>query len=239
MELQPRTPPLGLAPTSPMFAELDPPFMRERRAALVSELVRLGDLVTPAVIDAFSRVPRHLFVPPDLRQFAYENRPLDIGSRQTISQPTIVASMTEALELGGSERVLEIGTGSGYQTAILSLLAERVFSVERLPALGRRARIQLQRLGYGRVEVRVGDGYEGWPTEAPFDRIVLTAAPPELPETLVEQLAEGGVVVAPVGHGWGHGQTLVRGHKEGADLHLTALGPVSFVPMVRGEAILP
>jgi protein-L-isoaspartate(D-aspartate) O-methyltransferase len=226
----------ALAPTSPAFAAKDPPFLRAQRVALVAELVRLGDLESPAVIDAMLRVPRHLFVPPEVRAFAYENRPLEIGARQTISQPTVVARMTEALELTGEEDVLEVGTGSGYQAAILSLLAARVFSVERIASLGRRARILLSALGYDRVDVRIGDGYEKWPGHGRFERVVLTAAPPELPQELIDQVAEGGILVAPVGYVWGHGQALLRGRKAGTDMHIRSLGPVSFVPMLRGQA---
>ena len=228
-----------LAPAWPDLAALEPASMRAERARMVEDLVRLGDLRSPRVVDAMRRVPRHVFVPQDLRDQAYANRALSIGERQTISQPTVVALMTEALELSGKERVLEIGTGSGYQAAVLSLLAKQVYSVECVPVLGRRARIQLERLRCDNVILRIGDGYEGWPEHAPFDGIILTAAPPEIPRGLLEQLAEGGVIVAPVGHVWGPGQTLVSGRKTNGEVHLRSLGRVEFVPMVRGEGPVP
>jgi protein-L-isoaspartate(D-aspartate) O-methyltransferase len=138
--------------------------------------------------------------------------------------------MTEALELTGRDRVLEIGTGSGYQTAILSLLASKVFSLEAIAPLAQSARDRLARLGYLNVDVRIGDGFSGWPEEAPFDRIIVTAAPPELPDTLIGQLGEGGILVSPVGPADGL-QVLVRGRKHGSDVQIEQLGPVRFVPM--------
>jgi protein-L-isoaspartate(D-aspartate) O-methyltransferase len=165
---------------------------------------------------------------------AYTDRPFPIGHEQTISQPTIVGMMTEALELRGTESVLEIGTGSGYQAAVLALLVPKVRSIEIVPELGNTARKRLEELGYANVEVRVGDGYAGWPDAAPFDRILLTAAPPEVPKALVEQLKEGGVLVAPVGPE-GAVQTLFRYRKRGGKLDQESLGSVRFVPMVEGK----
>jgi protein-L-isoaspartate(D-aspartate) O-methyltransferase len=145
------------------------------------------------------QVPRHEFVPDEQKRFAYENRPLPIGSRQTISQPYIVALMTDLAEVTKTDTVLEIGTGSGYQAAVLSQLAGRVYTIEIVEMLGRRAAGTLERLGYNNVTARVGDGYAGWPDQAPFDAILVTAAPEEVPEPLIEQLAVGGRMVIPVG----------------------------------------
>jgi protein-L-isoaspartate(D-aspartate) O-methyltransferase len=197
---------------------------------MVENLARSGDLQTARVTEAMLEVPRHLFVEGESLRASYENRPLATGFGQTISQPTVVAIMTEALELTGRERVLEIGTGSGYQTAILSLLASKVFSLETIAPLALSARDRLARLGYTNVDVRLGDGYSGWPEEAPFDRIIVTAAPSELPDELVAQLDEGGILVSPVGPPDGL-QVLVRGRKRGNTVHTEQLGPVRFVPM--------
>jgi protein-L-isoaspartate(D-aspartate) O-methyltransferase len=185
------------------------------------------------VLDVMREVERHRFMPPgtSLAQ-AYADRPHPIGHGQTISQPTVVAMMTQALELSGKERVLEIGTGSAYQAAVLSRLAERVYSIEIVEPLGIDAKERLARLGYDNVEVRIGDGYQGWPEHAPFDRIILTAAPPRLPEALVEQLGEGGLLVAPVGD---LEQRLVRWTKRDGRLEKEDLASVRFVPMVPGE----
>lgn len=225
----------GLAPTSPEFEALDPEDMRRRRARLVAELVLDGDINKEAVRDAMLRVPRHLFVPAESRAEAYENHPLPIGHDQTISQPAVVALMTEALELSGRERVLEIGTGSGYQTAVLSHLAAEVDSIERIVALGDGARDLLGRLGYKNVNARVGDGYAGWPSRAPYDRIIATASPPDLPEALLTQLAEGGVMVTPIGELSGWGQTLVRVRKVNGRGEIERICSVRFVPMVEGS----
>ena len=197
---------------------------------MVENLARNGDLQTARVTEAMLEVPRHLFVEGESLRASYENRPLATGFGQTISQPTVVAIMTEALELTGRERVLEIGTGSGYQTAILSLLASKVFSLEAIAPLAQSARDRLARLGYSNVDVRLGDGFSGWPEEAPFDRIIVTAAPPELPEELIAQLGEGGLLVSPVGPADGL-QVLVRGRKHESDVQIEQLGPVRFVPM--------
>jgi protein-L-isoaspartate(D-aspartate) O-methyltransferase len=145
------------------------------------------------------QVPRHEFVPDEQQRYADQNRPLSIGARQTISQPYIVALMTDLAELTKDDVVLEVGTGSGYQAAVLSALAGRVYTIEIVEMLGRRAASTLERLGYNNVTARVGDGYAGWPDQAPFDAILVTAAPEEVPEPLVEQLAVGGRMVIPVG----------------------------------------
>ncbi|NJO55525.1 MAG: protein-L-isoaspartate(D-aspartate) O-methyltransferase [Rhodospirillales bacterium] len=190
--------------------------------------------LSPAVIAALREVPRHKFVSPIEAAFAYDNRPLGIGFGQTISQPYIVAIMSELLDLTADDRVLEIGTGSGYQSAILSRLARDVYSVETIPTLATTAIARMTSLGYENVRVRIGDGYRGWPEEAPFDAIIVTAAPPEIPETLVTQLKEGGRLVIPVGP-IGERQMLYRCVK-GPDgkLETAAKLPVAFVPMVHG-----
>lgn len=217
--------------------DIAPPSERgahDLRGALVEELARLGDLRTRRVADAMRRVPRHLFVPEEESLYvAYANCALPIGYGQTISQPSVVAMMTEALELEGEERVLEIGAGSGYQAAILSLLARDVFSVELLPDLAMAARERLAQLGYANARVTVGDGWKGWPERAPFDRVLVTAAAPRIPRALVEQLADGGILVCPVGPA-GHEQTLVRARRQGEALALEELAPVRFVPLARG-----
>ena len=227
--------PRDLAPSSARFEATDPPQARAHRARLVAELVREGTLREAPIIDAMRRVPRHLLMPNSTYEMAYRDYPVSIGHQQTISQPTIVAIMTEALELTGQERVLEIGTGSGYQSAILSLLARQVFSIERIAELGEKAREALFRLGCDRVNVRIGDGYRGWPEQAPFDRIIITAAPPEIPPAVLDQLDEGGVLVAPVGDAPNRVQRLIRARKTHGELQFEDLGAVRFVPMVEGS----
>jgi protein-L-isoaspartate(D-aspartate) O-methyltransferase len=220
----------------PASSPLDRGEDRDRRDHLVRELRRLGDITDKRVFEAMRAVPRHLFITGPNAAFAYENEALPIGRGQTISQPTIVAVMTEALELTGAERVLEVGTGSAYQTAILSLLAKEVFSIERVPELGERARELLQTIGCGNVTARIGDGYAGWPEHAPFDRIIVTAAPPEIPKALFDQLADGGILVTPVGDTSAEAQWLLQIRKRGAELESHNLGAVRFVPMLEGVA---
>jgi len=214
----------------------EPPEARDARERLVRDVAArppwAGAEWSPRVLAAMRAVPRHLFVPSASIQQAYADHPLPIGEGQTISQPTIVAVMTDALELSGNERVLEIGTGSGYQAAVLSLLVRQVLTIEIVESLGAAARTRLAELGYKNVEVRIGDGYLGWPEKAPFDRVMLTAAPPEIPRALVDQLAEGGILVAPVGE-QGEAQRLVRWTKRGGALEKQDLGAVRFVPMVN------
>ena len=198
------------------------------RHALISELSR--EVTDARVLQAIGRVPRECFVPEEARRFAYENRPLPIGEGQTISQPLIVALMTQALQLEGGERVLEVGTGSGYQAAVLSLLAERVVSVERIPRLANRAGRLLAELGYSNVEVHLAGERAGWPEAGPYDAIIVTAASPEIPVELLDQLALGGRLVIPVGSRTL--QELVRIVKtpRGAERH--NLGPCRFVPLL-------
>ncbi|MCC6048342.1 MAG: protein-L-isoaspartate(D-aspartate) O-methyltransferase [Thermodesulfobacterium sp.] len=182
------------------------------------------------VLKAMLKVPRHLFVDEALRDQAYGDFPLPIGEGQTISQPYIVALMTEALELKGNERVLEIGTGSGYQTAILAELALWVYTIERFPTLLERAKKVLKELGYKNISFKLDDGTLGWKEAAPFDAIIVTAASPDIPPPLVEQLAEGGRIVIPIGDEFS--QTLIKGVKKGGKLHTKALEPVRFVKLV-------
>ncbi len=203
---------------------------RAARRRLVAEIAALREVSGP-VLDAMSKVPRQLFVDAPLKA-AYQDNPLRIGQGQAISQPHIVAIMTDALELCGHHRVLEIGTGSGYQAAVLSLLAGHVDTIEILVALADSARERLHALGYLNVEVRTGNGCAGWPENAPFERILLTAAPPQIPRTLFDQLAEDGILVGPVGE-YSGAQRLVRWRKKASRLSVEDLGGVSFVPMVE------
>jgi len=172
---------------------------KKQRSRMVETQIKSRGISDSRVLMAMETVPRHLFIDEGLIDQAYNDSPLPIGEKQTISQPYIVALMTQALELNGKERVLEIGTGSGYQTAILASLAERVFSIERIAPLAVKARKILDRLNYYNVALRVGDGSYGWKEEAPFDAIITTAAAPEIPQYLVEQLAVGGKLVVPIG----------------------------------------
>ncbi len=204
-----------------------------QRSRMVEQQLRSRGVRNTRVLDAMARVPRHEFVPEELQPEAYADHPLPIGFGQTISQPYVVAYMTEVLDPQPANRVLEVGTGSGYQAAVLGELAAEVYTIEIVDTLGSRARQTLDRLGYGNVNVRIGDGYQGWPEAAPFDRIILTAAPPALPQALVDQLAVGGILVAPVGPTVG-GQmiTIVRKTVEGVTVEETIA--VQFVPMVSG-----
>jgi protein-L-isoaspartate(D-aspartate) O-methyltransferase len=198
---------------------------------MVRDQIERRGVRDPGVLDAMTRVPRHLFVPEALRGRAYEDGPLPIGHGQTISQPYIVAFMTEAIRPQPTDRVLEIGTGSGYQAAVLALVAREVISIEILPELGESARSRLRELGYDNVTVRIGDGYAGHPDEAPFDAILVTAAPVEVPPVLLEQLKVGGRMVIPVGDKEQHLLRLTR-TREGFERE--NLLPVRFVPMTGG-----
>jgi protein-L-isoaspartate(D-aspartate) O-methyltransferase len=187
------------------------------------------------VLRAMRSVPRELFMPPEVRARAYQDGPVPIGYRQTISQPYIVAFMTELLACSRAHRVLEIGTGSGYQAAVLALIAKRVYSVEIVPELARSAAAALAKLGYENVSVRTGDGYQGWPEEAPFDRVILTAAPPEIPKALIDQLAPGGRLVAPEGASPFDQQLILVEKSRDGRLTRRAVLPVAFVPMVPAK----
>ena len=192
---------------------------------------RLRGITDERVLDALATVPRHLFVPSSVRDQAYENIPLPIGHQQTISQPFIVGFMTEALELSKDQRVLEIGTGSGYQAAVLAQLVDSVFSVEVIPELAQQAQTRLRTQGYENVYVRTGNGWEGWPENAPYDRIIVTAAAPRIPQALVDQLVVGGRIVIPVGLPEAV-QSLMLAVKTGeGNVETRRLISVRFVPM--------
>ena len=200
-----------------------------KRARMVETQIAARGVRDPRVLAAMRKVPRHLFVDPDARGQAYEDHPVPIGNNQTISQPYIVALMTELLELPPKGRVLEIGTGSGYQSAVLAEFAAEVYSIEILPELAEAAGRKLKELGYANVEVREGDGYRGWIEHAPFDGIIVTAAPDRIPKPLVEQLAVGGRMVIPVG-GFFQELKVFTKEKDGRVTEKDII-PVRFVPM--------
>ena len=205
----------------------------EARRRMVEEQLRARDIEDSRVLAAMGRVPRHLFVPAALRFRAYADHPLPIGNGQTISQPYIVALMTELAEVEPDDVVLEIGTGSGYQAAVLSQIAREVATIEIVPELAETARARLAELGYENVTVRTGDGYLGWKEKAPFDAILVTAAAPEVPPPLVEQLAPGAILVIPVGPR-SQIQSLLRIEKAADGTTVTRdVLPVVFVPLVR------
>lgn len=211
---------------------LDPRWDDERRDLVDTQLRRRG-IHDERVLQAFLAIPRHRFLPPAYADQAYEDHPVSIGHGQTISQPYMVAWMTQELALAGGERVLEIGTGSGYQTALLARLAAQVYTVERIAELSTAARELLGELGVANVHFHVGDGTLGWAEEAPFDRILVTAGAPKIPPSLLEQLAEGGRLAMPVG-GRG-GQEFILVEKRGGKEHRRHLGGCVFVPLVGKE----
>jgi protein-L-isoaspartate(D-aspartate) O-methyltransferase len=198
------------------------------RARMVDQQLRARDIDSPRVLDAMRVIPRHLFVPEALQAEAYRDTPVPIGFDQTISQPYIVAFMTQALQVEPGHRVLEIGTGSGYQAAVLSLLTRDVYTIEIIPPLAERARQRLSTLGYANIHVREGNGYDGWPEHAPYDRIIVTAAPDDLPPALVEQLAVGGIMAIPVGTA---AQELRVLRRSASGMETLRTLPVRFVPM--------
>jgi protein-L-isoaspartate(D-aspartate) O-methyltransferase len=200
------------------------------RQGMVKNQLMAGGITNPEVLRAMSDVPRHEFVPAAMRPFAYVNGPLPIGHGQTISQPFIVAYMTQVLELTNSDRVLEVGTGSGYQAAILGKLCKEVYTIEIVPELAESSRQLLARLGFENVHVKAGDGYLGWPEKAPFDAIIVTCAPDHVPEPLVNQLAEGGRLIIPVGEEGTIQQLVLLRKREGKILRENKLD-VRFVPM--------
>jgi protein-L-isoaspartate(D-aspartate) O-methyltransferase len=203
-------------------------YTRERDLMVRTQLIPRG-IKDQSVLDAMRKVPRHLFV-SGMESYAYEDMALAIGEGQTISQPYMVAVMTELLELSGNEKVLEIGTGSGYQAAVLAELAKEVYTIERIPELAEKARQRLASLGYANVYVRTGDGTLGWPEKAPFDRIIVTAGSPGLPEPLVDQLVDGGIMVVPAGTHYS--QQLIRARKTGGSIEEEYHTPCVFVPLI-------
>ncbi len=214
---------------------------RQRMVQIIEQDVRETSLyldkevLDPRVMEAMGTVPRHRFVPRRLREHAYENRPLPIGHGQTISQPYIVAIMTDLLKPQPGHRVLEVGTGSGYQAAVLAELVEDVYSIEIIRALGTQARDRLQRIGYSNVEVRIGDGYYGWEEHAPFDGIVVTAAASHIPPPLVTQLKPGGRMVIPVGSRFLVQQLVLLEKNRDGDVTKRQILPVRFVPLTGGH----
>lgn len=204
----------------------------QKRLEMVEYQLKGRDIVDQKVIDAMLKVERHKFVPKEYEHLAYIDEPLPIGYGQTISQPYIVALMTQLLELQSSDKVLEIGTGSGYQAAILAELCKEVYTIEIIPELAQRAEKLLKELGYKNIFVKIGDGYYGWPEHAPFDKIIVTCAPKEIPQKLVEQLKDGGKMVLPVGDIF---QELIVVEKQGGMIFKKSIIPVRFVPMIKGE----
>ena len=212
--------------TPPDFSE-----RKQERRGLVKKGIEQRGITNRPVLEAMRNVPRHLFVPEQYRQFAYMNRPLPIGHNQTISQPYIVAYMTRMLDLEAGEKALEIGTGSGYQAAVLSELTPHVYTIEIVEELGKQAKARFDSLGYSTIRTKIGDGYKGWTKHAPFDAIILTAAPEEIPQPLIEQLAPDGVMVVPVGEA-GEVQMLTKVTKDSeGKVQIQKKLPVRFVPM--------
>jgi len=204
------------------------------RAEMVTEQLIPRNISDKAVLESFRKVPRHEFIPEDLRQSAYNDYPLPIGENQTISQPYMVALMTECLKLKGGEKVLEVGTGSGYQAAILGEMSGDVYSVERFKGLADKASQVLKELGYKNVHIKVGDGTLGWSEFAPYDGIVVTAGSPAIPESLVKQLKDGGRLIIPVDYG-GFGQMLTLVEKVGRATRTSDICACTFVPLVGKE----
>ena len=221
-----------LFPTVALLLRAQDRFGAQRERMVRDQIVSLG-IRNAAVLKAMRVTPRHSFVPAGVRSLAYEDHPVQIGHGQTISQPYIVAFMTEMLDVRKDDRVLEIGTGSGYQSAILSQLAKEVYTIEIVAQLATSAADRLKRLGYKNVSVREGDGYNGWPQKAPFDRIILTAAPPELPQVIVNQLKPGGKLLAPVGRAVFNQEIMLVEKAPDGKITSRSLLPVSFVPMVK------
>ncbi len=224
-------------PLSPTIASSLTPVLDDlaaKRRAMVDGQIRARDIQNPDVLLAMETVPRHEFVPDELRVQAYEDHPLPIGYGQTISQPYIVAAMTELAQVKQGDSVLEIGTGSGYQAAVLARLTDQVYSVEIIPALAESAGTRLQRLGYGTIKTKQGDGYFGWEEYAPFDAILVTAASDHIPPPLIAQLKDGGRMIIPVGPTGGY-QTLWRVIKRGDQTVAENVMGVLFVPLTRGK----
>ncbi len=210
---------------------------KERADQMVEKQIERRGVKDPRVLKVMRNTPRHRFIPPHLEKMAYNDGPLPIGEGQTISQPFIVALMTELLELKGDEKILEIGTGSGYQAAVLSALVSEVFSIEIVKNLVDSADIRLDKLGYKNVTTRWGDGYKGWPDEAPFDGIIVTAAPDEIPQLLIDQLKTGGRLVLPVGTRYQELKVITK--NDDGTIQSKNIIPVRFVPMVHPKDSIP
>jgi len=223
-----------VACSQPLDESDEETFRMMREQMVKQQIVARG--IGPEVAKAMRAVPRHEFVPENQRPHAYEDRPLPIGHKQTISQPYIVALMTEQLKLKRGDKVLEIGTGSGYQAAVLAAMGVEVYSIEIVEPLAKTAREALDRNDFKKVQTRIGDGYRGWPEAAPFDRIMVTASPERVPEPLVAQLREGGRMIIPVGDGLR--QELVLLEKKDGEMQKESILPVRFVPMT-GEVTKP
>ncbi|MCJ7512000.1 MAG: protein-L-isoaspartate(D-aspartate) O-methyltransferase [Anaerolineales bacterium] len=228
-------PACGTRSLPPAASESDP-YLAARQAMVEQGVVAWG-IEDPAVIEAMSVVPRHEFVPQEFLDQAYENHPLPIGLGQTISQPYIVALMSEQADIQPEDNVLEIGTGSGYQAAILSHLSSRVYTIEILEELAASAAERFSRLGYGSIHTRHADGFGGWPEQAPFDAILVTAAPDHVPPPLLEQLAVGGVMVVPIGPVGGYQELWRIERLEDGQIRATSLGGVRFVPLLRAQEL--
>lgn len=208
---------------------------RQERQRMVRTQIAARGVTDSQVLDAMRAVPRHEFVPERAARLAYRDRPLPIGHGQTISQPYIVARMTALAGVDSTDRVLEVGTGSGYQAAVLGEMADSVYTIEIIPELAQRASRRLDRLGYGNVQVKTGDGYQGWKTYAPYDAIVVTAAPEQIPPPLTRQLKEGGRMVIPVGPSGQLQQLMLVEKTEGGQIEKQRLSPVRFVPFLENS----
>ena len=206
----------------------------DRMETMIANQIISRGIKDTQLIEAMRKVPRHLFVPENRRESAYDDRPLPIGEDQTISQPYIVAFMTEVLDLSPEDKVLEIGTGSGYQAAILAEIVREVYTIETIPGLGEAARERLEEMGYKNISVKIGDGYEGWPEKAPFHSVIVTCAPEKIPRSLIDQLTDSGRMIIPVGERRGI-QKLVLLRKEKGMVIKKEVMDVLFVPMVKDE----
>ena len=229
-------PGLSAAVDDDLYAKPREALIKEIEATALNSASLVGRYtVNPRVLEAIRKVPRHEFVSENLRSFAYDNRPLPIGHGQTVSQPYIVAVMTDLLDLEKGHTVLEVGTGSGYQAAVLAECVKEVYTIEIVGELGKEAQARLKRLGYMNVEVRIGDGYGGWKEKAPFDRIIVTAAGNNIPPLLIEQLKPGGRMVIPVGEPDAAQQLMLLEKQEDGKIKTRRALPVAFVPLTGGH----
>lgn len=224
---------IGLACTSrPFHQPRGKPDFAAQRQQMVRDQLEGREIYDRRVLEAMGKVPRHELVPEDQKRFAYLDRPLPIGFGQTISQPFIVALMTQSVDPQPGDKVLEVGTGSGYQAAVMAELCSQVFTIEIVEGLAERAAADLERLGYENITVRAGDGYAGWASQAPFDIIIITAAAEEIPQPLIDQLADGGRLIMPIGPVYAIQElTLIR--RQGDELIRSQITPVRFVPLTR------